>query len=250
MWLDNISQQAVDRFWQRCGEVEPFPRGLERSISLALPLSLVRLPQLKLSGIESWFERRGRAFRFNCRSRAVRGCLVAFGGQGLIFVDGADADDERRFTIAHEAGHFIADYQHARESAIAKFGEKILEVFDGWRLPSVTERVHALLAGTSLGLYTDLMEREDERLLARSEVWEIEDRADRIALALLAPPEEVLAMADATATTFEHRQAQMVNVLLERFGLPASIATAYARSLLISIERGPSWVESLRLKQK
>jgi hypothetical protein len=155
MWLDNASAEAVDRFWQQCGETEPFPRNLERFVSLALPLTLIKLPQLRLHGIESWFEHRGAAFRFNCRSRAVRGCLIAYGGQGLIFVEGADPDDERRFTIAHEVGHFLVDYLLVRETALAKFGEKIIQVFDGLRLPSVSERVHALLAGTSLGIYTN-----------------------------------------------------------------------------------------------
>src|SRR2546421_204494 len=108
-----------------------------------------------LQDIESWLARRAVPFSFNCRSRAVRGCLIAFGGQGLIFVDGADPDDERRFTIAHEVGHFLVDYLLVRETALAKFGAKIIEVFDGLRLPSVSERVHALLTGTSLGIYTN-----------------------------------------------------------------------------------------------
>ncbi len=248
MWLDNASQKAVNQFWRQCGETEPFPRNLDKSVSLALPLTLVQLPYLKLHGIESWFERRGASICFNCHSRAVRGCLVAYGGQGVIFVDGADPDDERRFTIAHELGHFIVDYLLVRETAFAKFGEKIIEVFDGLRLPSITERVHALLAETSLGVYTNLMERDEASAGARTEVWDIEDRADRVALVLLAPPEEVLSETDTSAPGFEQREASMTGVLGERFGLPHSIAITYARVLLESIGRGPSWVETLGLK--
>jgi hypothetical protein len=248
MWLDGTSEKVVVRFWQQCGEIEPFPRSLERSISLALPVTLVKLPHLKLHGIESWFERRGTSFRFNCRSRAVRGCLVAYGGQGLIFVDGADPDDERRFTIAHEVAHFIVDYLLVRETALLKFGQKIIEVLDGLRLPSVTERIHALLAETSLGVYTDLMDREEVGASTSAEIWDIEDRADRVALALLAPPEEVLSEVDSSATSFGKREEAMVSTLSERFGLPNSIAVTYARALLESLERGPSWIETLRLK--
>src|SRR3982751_3882961 len=116
MWLDSLSQEVVNRFWQQSGEIEPFPRNLEQVISLALPAKLIKLPHLKLQAIESWLERRGTSFRFNCRSRAVRGCLVAYGGQGLIFIDETDPDDERRFTIAHEIGHFIVDYLLVRET--------------------------------------------------------------------------------------------------------------------------------------
>lgn len=122
MLLDNVSQKAVDDFWQSCGEVEPFPRSLERFIPLALPLTIVKLPRLKLQFIEFWLQQRGVAFHFNCLSRAVRGCLVAFGGEGLIFVDGADPDNERRFTIAHELAHFIADYQLPRGQPLANLG--------------------------------------------------------------------------------------------------------------------------------
>jgi hypothetical protein len=133
-----------------------------------------------------------------------------------------------------------------RETALAKFGAKIIEVFDGLRLPSVTERVHALLAGTSLGVYTNLMERDEASALARSEVWDIEDRADRVALALVAPPEVVVAATDTSAANFEQRQTIMTGVLQARFGLPEPIAAAYARSLLEEIGRGPSWVEAFR----
>lgn len=248
MWLDNVSQKAVDDFWQSCGEVEPFPRSLERSISLALPLTVVKLPRLKLLSIESWLQQRGIAFHFNCVSRAVRGCLVAFGGEGLIFVDGADPEDERRFTIAHELAHFIVDYRLPRETAICKFGFTITEVFDGVRTPSVRERIHSVLTSTSLGVYTNLMEREFAQVGAYSGVWEIEDRADRIALALLAPPESVLSEVDTSAAGFEERYQNIKTALQEKFGLPASIVESYGRELLVSVGRGPSWVESLGLR--
>lgn len=177
----------------------------------------------------------------------MRGCLVAFRGDGFIFVDGSDPEDEQRFTLAHELAHFLTDYRLAREKAIKKFGPDITEVFDGLRQPTVTERVHALLAGTHIGVYTNLMERNEASGDFNSSVWQIEDRADRIALALLAPPEEVLTMA-AAASQFAERHSAITALLRRHFGLPESIAAAYGRSLLVSIGRGPSWVETLRLK--
>ncbi len=245
MWLDSLSQEVVNGFWQRCGELEPFPRNLEQLISLALPAKLVKLPHLKLRTIEDWLSRRGASFRFNCRSRGVRGCLIAYGGQGLIFIDEADPEDEQRFSIAHEIGHFIIDYLLVREMALSKFGDQIAEVFDGLRQPSVPERVHALLAGASLGVYTNLMERGETKGL---DLREIEDRADRVALALLAPPEEVLSESDTSFLRFQQRLEGMVSVLHEHFGLPSSVASPYAWSLLESIGRGQSWVEALRSK--
>jgi hypothetical protein len=244
MWLDSRGQEAVNLFWQRCGEIEPFPRNLERSIALALPVTLVKLPYPKLRHVERWLRCHGVTFQFNCQSRTVRGCLIAFGGEGFIFVDGADPDDERRFTLAHEIAHFIADYWQPRQKAIMRFGSTITEVLDGLRLPNVNERLFALLAGTPIGVHIDLMERGN----VEAELWEIESRADKIALALLAPPEAVLSEVDLSATRFDQRQATTAAVLRERFGLSASIAKSYGHSLLTAIGKGPSWVENIRLR--
>lgn len=247
MRLDGDSQAAIDLFWQQCGDVEPFPRSLERSLALALPVTLVKLPRLQLRTVEGWLQRRGVAFTFDCRSRAVRGCLVAFGGQGLIFIDGADPDDVLRFSLAHEIAHFLVDYWQPRRQAIEKFGDAIAEVIDGFRPPSAGERVQALLVGAPIGVHTDLLERDDEHGEASSGVWAIEDRADRIALALLAPPQAVLQQVDLSRPRFEQRQEGVTAVLCDRFGLPPAVARSYSWSLLAAIGKGPSWVESLRI---
>jgi hypothetical protein len=82
-------------------------------------------------------------------------------------------------------------------------------------------------------------------------VWIIEDRADRVALALLAPPEVVLKMADVSAESFEKREEELTTMLKTQFGLPSSSAIVYAKQLLNSLGRGPSWTETYRkLKAK
>ena len=246
MWLNNAEQQAVSGFWQQCGELEPFPRNLERSVALALPIALIKLPALMLADIEKWFERRGLSMAFECQNRALRGCLIAHGGNGFIFIDGADPDNERRFTLAHEIAHFLVDYLQLRETAICKFGEQITDVVDGLRPATDTERVHAVLSGTKIGIHTKLIDRQPGGE-AHADVWEIETNADRVALALLAPAEVVLSKANTSDKSFGSRHQKLTRVLYEYFGLPRFAATSYANSLLVSIGRGPSWTESLRL---
>ncbi|MFN8557423.1 MAG: ImmA/IrrE family metallo-endopeptidase [Dehalococcoidia bacterium] len=40
----------------------------------------------------------------------------------MIIVDSSDAPDEVRFTVAHEAAHFLLDYEQPRARAVAALG--------------------------------------------------------------------------------------------------------------------------------
>ncbi|HZQ09244.1 MAG TPA: hypothetical protein VFD70_21890 [Anaerolineae bacterium] len=62
MWLDRTSQTAIDDFWQRVGEIENFPRTLERAVAFALPVTLVKLPRLRLWDVEQYLKPRGICF--------------------------------------------------------------------------------------------------------------------------------------------------------------------------------------------
>lgn len=243
--MDSYSQEAVEVFWQLCGQDTDFPRNIDRVVALALPLTIIKLPGLTLQDVENWLRQRGVPFHFGCESRAVRGCLVAFAGRGLIFIDADDPEDEKRFTAAHEAAHFLADYWFPRQKALKKFGPAIAPVMDGLRKPTPSERINAVIIGTRIGVYTDLMGRgEDEP--HNSDVWDVEDRADAIALELLAPQDLVLA---SISIPSEGKFAQRVHVvgqeLSRQFGLPSSISQSYSHTLLKSIGQGPSWRESL-----
>ncbi len=244
MWLDNEAQDAIEFFWSAAGETEPFPRQLERPLLFALPVALVKLPRLTLWEIERWLHRRGPAISFSCQNRGVRGCLIAFGGKGMIFVDGADPADELRFTIAHEVGHFLVDYLLPRQKAGRRFGPSIWEVMDGMRVPTVAERLYAILDRTQIGVHTNLMDRvpADEH----ENLGKIEERADRVALELLASHELVLAEPDVSRPTYPERFAAVTAALMSVYGLPLAVARSYAQALLDLAGKGPSFAESLR----
>jgi hypothetical protein len=243
--MDNYSQEAVELFWELCGRDSRFPRNIERVVALALPITIIKIPQLNLRAAENWLRQRGVPFHFGCKSRAVRGCLVAFAGRGLIFIDADDPEDEQRFTAAHEAAHFLADYWLPRQKALKKFGPNITNVMDGLRKPTTAERINAVIIGTQIGVYTDLMGRENDEP-HNNEVWDIEERADSIALELLAPQDEVFSCFNLpTGGQFAQRVEKLGEELREKFGLPVSVSQSYSTALLKNAGRGRSWMESL-----
>lgn len=248
MQLDDECRDAIDIFWKRAGTKEDFPRTLEHPIALGLPVALVKLPCLALQDIESWLRFRGVHFTFDSQNRSVRGCMVAFHGKGIIFIDGADSANEIRFTIAHELGHFLIDYWVPREKATHRFGSTILDVMDGLRPPNISERLSALLDHRPIGIHADLLERSQAGD-ASSETWKVESRADMIALELLAPRQIILAQTVELSKLYKERQTRLTGLLIGQFGLPERIAKVYASNLLVMFGKGPSFAETVRLSQ-
>ena len=244
MWIDNFGQEAVDFFWRLCGEVEEYPRSLERPLSLTLPIALVKLPRLRLWDIEDWMRQRGCIFDSDCENRAVRGCMIAYGGRGLLFVDGTDPEDERRFTVAHEIAHFLIEYWLPRTRVIDRLGSAVVDVIDGRRPPTATERVQAIFSNINLGPYRSLLERSSTQ--DNPQIWNAENKADWVAINLLAPFKVVLSYLDLTLGEYESRFQTVKEVLQRNFGLPNSVAISYGHALLTAVGRGPSWVELLR----
>jgi hypothetical protein len=247
IWLTNECSDAVNLFWRLSGGMENFPRSLERSLALALPVALVKLPHLQLKSIEHWLRCRQVSYSFDCQSRYVRGCLVAYGGKGIIFVDGADPIEELRFSLAHEIAHFLMDYWLPRGKAFKNFGPSIVEVMDGHRNPTIEERIRSVIGGIRIGLHTDLLERGSDGP-GLDAIWQIEDKADKVALALLADPEDVIQSVDLSASMFQQRKEAIVAALRSRFGLPDQVADVYGKELLIAFGKGPSWTETLGLR--
>jgi hypothetical protein len=123
--------------------------------------------------------------------RPLRGCLVAFRGRGLVFVEGNDDATEIQLTLAHEAAHFLCHYVAPRDDAIARLGPQILEVLDGIRAPTNEERLAGVLRGCPIGQYRHLMSRNHTGAVLSVDVERAETEADLVALELLAPADAV-----------------------------------------------------------
>jgi hypothetical protein len=239
--------RLCESLWTLAGEQEPFPRDLDALYTWALPLYRIFVPALSVAEIRRWLEQRGLAGVAGPQRR-LRACLIARNGRGAVFVDGADPPEERRFSLAHEAGHFLLDYAQPRLRVQRALGSAALEILDGLRRPSLEERIDALLAGVELQPYIHLMER-DAAGLACGAAAGSECAADAFALELLAPETEVLAGLRSLppAETYAAQQRGLTRLLRTGFGLPAAIAAAYAARLLRAETGGPSTAEWLGL---
>ncbi len=222
-------------FWRRAGGPESFPRSLESAVAWALPLAVVKLPRLGLRELREWLAARGIPFRLNATDRRLRACVLARAGRGVVFLDGTDSEDELRLSLAHELAHFLCDYLEPRMRATAVLGATAREVLDGLRAPTPAERLTSVLGGVELAGYTRLMERSPDGDVVRLEILDAEDRADRLALELLAPRAAVLARLEARGVQWRESSAADLagDVLRREFGLPDSAATQYGRMLVM-----------------
>ncbi|MFQ5741082.1 MAG: ImmA/IrrE family metallo-endopeptidase [Acidobacteriota bacterium] len=234
MRQDQITRKAND-FWEWVGRPEPFPRTLESSIAWALPLAVVKLPQLTLFELRGWLERRGIPSTFQSSDRALRGCLVARKGRGLVFLDGTDPSEEQRFSLAHELAHFLLDYLEPRSRATEALGEAGREVFDGQRSATLEERLTALLRDADLAPFVHLMDRSPAGEIKGVDVLEREGRCSQLALELLAPWDLALTLLAREVEDWPKesslRQAQ--SLLMSTFELPRPVATRYAGVLRV-----------------
>ncbi len=229
IFIENTAQE----FWALCGEAPGSPCDIKMAILLTQPLELSALAGLRVRHVHAWARRVHMPLRIGGKDRRLHGCLIADRGKGTIFFDAQDPDDEQRFTLAHELAHFLLDYQAPRQRAIAALGPSILPVLDGERPPTLEERLHAALSTVHLGPMSHFMERPDEGLPTNA-VLDIEDRADQLALELLAPalPLQALMQQPDAPLGFQARLQFLSQHLLTMHGLPDAVIPGYARYIL------------------
>ena len=239
--------ELAERFWSLAGCHESFPRSLETPLSWALPVALIKLPRLEVSSLTEWLDRQGIIPPFTVAYRCLRACLLAKAGYGIIFLDGSDSEDERRFSLAHEISHFMLDYWQPREHAFSVLGSGIQDVLDGRRPPTPKERLGGLFQGVSWQTFTHLMDRSPSNQVEHLRILDAEDRADRLALELLAPQKVVLSRLQARAIQWKETSAceRVAQILQQEFGLPETVAHGYGHMLVMSQRPAGSFKEWL-----
>ena len=231
-----LIENMAEEFWALAGGAPKGLRVIKMAITLTLPLELYGVAGLRVSDVIAWMKRVQIAYRIRGRNRRLHGCLIADQGKGTIFFDTDDPGDEQRFSLAHELAHFLLDYSAPRQRALAILGPSILPVLDGERAPTEAERVHAVLSAVPLGVMSHFMERPEHGLPGNI-ILDIEDRADRLALELLAPAAELQALLRQAGAPrgYTARLTYAQKVLSEEYGLPEDIASGYARYLLAQL---------------
>jgi hypothetical protein len=238
---DRLDEMIAD-FWDRVGGPPPFPRDLEPAIPLAAPVGVVTLGGLRPAAVQRWLLRQGVRLPLRVADRPLDGCIIAYRGQAVLFVNAALAADERRAVLAHEVGHYLRDYEAPRRRALRRLGPSVLPVLDGERPPCAAERLAGALADVPLAPQIHYMDRSfDPGRAAATD--HVERLAWDVALELLAPRAAVLAKGRGLSDQPEPWR----ELLAERFGLPARWASAYAARLLRARGRGRSFSDLLGL---
>lgn len=217
----NVPVWAVElatRFWLRAGPVPAFPRDLTGPVAFALPLSVVQLSGLTVERVRDWLERIKLLVPIAAADRPLRACLVCRGPAGVVFLDADDPADERRFSLAHEAAHYLRDHEAPRDRLGEKLGSAALDVCDGRRPATFAERLSAVWRGVTATAQVHLLSRDDAGRPRSAAEADAEAAADRLAFELLAP-----AAALPAGVTPE--------LLVRDFGLPPSAAAAYLKLL-------------------
>jgi hypothetical protein len=209
---------AATVFWRDAAGSLAFPRDIEGAAPWALPVTVNPVRGLRAAELQGRVAALGLPPLAAAPHRRLHGCLLARAGAGWIYVEETDTEDERRYTVAHEVGHFIADYLEPRRRVLESIGPAALVVLDGVRQATLSERLRAVMAGDRLEAFVDLMGRDES-------APDAESRADRLAVELLAPEEA------AEARLAAHPDADPALVLRAAFGLPPAAARTYARWL-------------------
>jgi hypothetical protein len=228
------ARRAAERFWSLGKSLEPFPRSLETSVYDAFDtIVVVRLPRLRLENVKEYFGSCGIGFDAGRTDRELRACLLARAGWGFIFLDGADPIDEQRYSFAHELAHFLLDHLWPRDEIIHRMGSNVIEVLNGVRLPTPNERIDAVLKSVKLCTFTHLIDRSPDGVIEHDHVVAVEDKADRLALELLAPRSEVIRLLEANGIQWSDKALDPTIAELSRtFGLPIRIAERYGTMLV------------------
>ena len=246
MNMDVDEAYWADWFWTRAGEQARYPVDIGYAATCALEVSIHQIADLTPAAAADFLGHGERAGAFD--NRPLHGC-IAFGPQGAtIIVEREDAEDERRFTIAHEVSHYILEVRRHHRRAEWRMGGDYVGVLYGSREATPTERIDAWLNNVQSAPTTHFMDRTSTGGYGCGRTLEAECAADRLAIEILAPRAELASAVSAhRKLPFRALLDKAQRIAERRFGLPAAVAEPYATRLVWRLTRGPSTAERFGL---
>jgi hypothetical protein len=218
-------------------------RDIDAAVVWASPVAVVSLDRLDLASVNRWLADHG-APQVSGNVGDLRGLLIAWRGHAVIFVDGTLPATERRFTLAHEHGHFLLDYLLPRQRVLREAPD-LLDILDGRREPTDADLARAALARVPLGLHTHLLHRDDSDGAADS-AMAAEDEASTYALEALSPWEELLGLLRGrppASGSYADRLRAATEAVAEEFVLPRDAAGARAAAGLAALGVRPGFFD-------
>lgn len=233
-------REIAEDFWAPILPYRIFPVDIERVIAFSnLPLHINIIPGLDIEYIRNWIKEKQFPARLNKENCALHGFLLACEGHGVIFVNGTDHSDERRFTIAHELAHFLMDYYLPRINYINLYGNSILEILDGKRPATLQERLTFLVSHHPFPSFIHLLDHSGITAYERAKLWNIEWQTDTLAFEILAPFHVVVAYLKELnlGKRFDLIFHQASDLLVSNFGIPSTLSFSYAKYIAGSLSR-------------
>jgi Zn-dependent peptidase ImmA (M78 family) len=245
--ISPIITKVAKEFWKNAGGNSTFPCDITGAVNIALPIDIVSLSELSLNKIQTWLTERKVFLNLEIDNRLLHGFIIISRGTGFIFVNGTDTEEERRYTIAHEASHFLLDYKLPRDISVNKLGEGILEVMDGYREPTIEERIDGALTSVTIKPYTHLLEKVGDGTFENNEILNSENDADELALELLAPHTTIIVDTNPNRNkiSFYDFKNQCYQILRSKYLIPDSVAEAYSSKLAYIATGAPSLLSKL-----
>lgn len=241
-------QQLGLTFWKESLLPINFPINitlLEQAILLTQPISIVKLDRLSLLKITKYLRERGVSINYTLDDKELFGFVLSYNGHAYIFLNGTESSQEQCFTLAHELSHYLIDYKLPREVIIKKYGESIIEALNNKRDFTTKERLLAIINGYTLKQFTYLLDAPAVSAFDRLNVWKAENKADELAMELLAPYKIILQdiNRDSIPKKYFSLEQYLPQLLQSKYGLTVHIANLYGKSLAIKISGGISLAE-------
>jgi IrrE N-terminal-like domain len=216
-------EESAKAFWKAAGGRKKYgrPVDLERAVVFALPIGICRMPELSTAKVAAVLERIGTVPWSASPDRPLSGCLVADVGVGLVFLDGGDPPDERRYSLAHEIAHFLLHYLQPRQQVLEQLGHAMVAVLDRARPPTDGERLSSALRNVALEPFRHAIARDPDRSVSYLRTRSMEGEADDLALEILAPLVEL-----------RGRDGLTPHQLAIEFGLPPYAAARLAQEIV------------------